>query len=156
MFRAKLLFHILPKAQIRPYPLHLANLATPHKLPHLPRQREKPRPDRLHEKQILPLRNIDQNLRLRGIDRKRLFAEHMLASFEGEARMLVVVGMRGGNVDDVDVWVGDEVRVGAVGGCSFRGAYFFEEGLGPRQGGGGGGSDDFVADVGGVASGGVD
>lgn len=41
----------------------------------------------------------------------------MFACFEREACMLVVVGMRGGDVDDVDVWVGDEVGVGAVGFC---------------------------------------
>lgn len=45
----------------------------------------------------------------------------MLPGFEGEARVLVVVGVRGGDVDDVDVWVGDEVGVGAVCFCG-RGA----------------------------------
>ena len=72
----------------------------------------------------------------------------MLAGGEGEARVGVVVAVRRGDVDDVDVWVGDEGGVGAVGfgGGDVEGG---EEVLGSGGGGGGCGGDDLVADVGG-------
>jgi len=41
----------------------------------------------------------------------------MFSGVETEAGVVVVVGMGGGDVDDVDVWVGGELGVGAVGAC---------------------------------------
>ena len=80
----------------------------------------------------------------------------MFAREQAAHGLLVVVGVGRGYVDDVDVWVADEVVVGAVGGG--RGGAFarFEELFGAGGGGGGGGGDDGVVDVGDGAGGGVD
>lgn len=95
--------------------------------PDLDAQREEPRPDRFHQEQLLFPGRLHQFLRLRRIDREGLLAQHVLARQEAQHGVLVMVGMRGGDVDDVDVWVFDEVFVGAVsggGGGAFAG---FEE-----------------------------
>jgi len=41
----------------------------------------------------------------------------MFSGVETEAGVVVVVGMGRGDVDDVDIGVGDELGVGAVGAC---------------------------------------
>lgn len=126
---------ILTKAQIRNDPMHSPQLPVLDHLPDLNAQREEPRPNRFHQKQLLLLSRLDQFLRLRRIDRKRLLTKHVFACEEAEHGVLEVVGVRGGDVDDVDVWVFDEVLVGSVsrgGGGAFAG---FEElfGAGGRR-----------------------
>lgn len=64
--------------------------------------------------------------------------------------------MRGGDVNDVDVWVVDERLVGAVGGAWLRDGVVGDESLRPLARGGGCDGGDCVGDVGGVAEGGVD
>jgi hypothetical protein len=59
-----------------------------------------------------------------------------------------VVAVRRGDVDDVDLGVGDEVGVAAVGACRRGGVDFGEEGLCAGNAVGGGGGDDGVNDVG--------
>ena len=55
-----------------------------------------------------------------------------------------MVGVRGGDVDDVDVWVFDQFFVGAIGSGG-RGAFAgFEELFGAGGGGGGGRGSDGV------------
>lgn len=70
--------------------------------------------------------------------------------------MLIMMAMRGGDVDDIDVWVRDEGGVGAVCFGGRRGVELVEEVLGAGGGGGGCGCDDLVADVVDGAGGGVD
>jgi len=70
--------------------------------------------------------------------------------------VVVVVGMGGGDVDDVDVWVGGEVGVGAVGACCGGCADGGEERRGAGCGCGGGGCGDDVADGGYGAGLGID
>ena len=57
--------------------------------------------------------------------------------------------MRGGDVDDVDGRVGDEFRIGAVGGGGVGGGdgEGGDEGLGAGEGGGGCDGGDGVGDV---------
>ena len=85
-----------------------------------------------------------------------LFAEDVFARGEGQHAVLVVVGVRGGDVDDVDVGVRDEFGVGAVCGGGVGDSVGFDEFL--RAGGGAGRGDggDGVRDVGDGAGGGVD
>jgi hypothetical protein len=66
--------------------------------------------------------------------------------------MLVVVRVRGCDVDDVYIRVGDEVAVGAVGHGGGRGANFFEKSFGAGKGSGRCGGDDLMAEVLGIAS----
>lgn len=79
----------------------------------------------------------------------------MLVVFETQHGVLIVVRMGGGDVDDVDVGVLDEFRVGAVGfGVGGGGdVAFFEEVAGAGGGTAGGGGGDGVLDVVNVAGG---
>lgn len=125
--RAPCVLHILSKAQVCNDSVHSPQLAILNHFSNLDAQWEEPRPNRLHQKQLLLLGRLDQFLRLRRIDRERLLAEYVFAREEAQHGVLVVVGVRGGDVDDVDVWVFDEVLVGAIGSGG-RGAFAgFEE-----------------------------
>lgn len=70
----------------------------------------------------------------------------MFPCIKGEFDVCVVVAMRGGYVDDVHVWIGDEGFVAAVRFSGIWRANVFEEGGGTVTGGGGCGCDDVVAD----------
>ncbi len=121
------ILHVLPEAQIRNDPMHSAQFAILNHFPNLDAQREKPSPHRFHQKQLLLPGRLDQFLRLRRIDRERLLAQYMFARLKTQHGILVVVGVRGGDVDDVDVWVFDELFVRAVSGGG-RGTFAsFEE-----------------------------
>ena len=60
---------------------------------------------------------LDQELQLLSVDSEGFLAEHVLARFEAEHGVLVVVRVRRGDVDDVDVGIGHEFAVGAIGFC---------------------------------------
>lgn len=117
MRRAPFLLHITPEARISHRPKHLANLPAANNLAHLHTQREIASPDRLHQEKTLLASCVTQNLGLRRINSKRLFAEYVLAGVQGQHDVLVVVRVRSGNVDYVDVGVCDEVFVVGVGGA---------------------------------------
>lgn len=59
----------------------------------------------------------------------------MFPRAEAEAGVLVVVGVGGCHINNIDVFVGNEVDVGTVGLCGLGGGNFGEEGLRPREGG---------------------
>ena len=80
----------------------------------------------------------------------------MFAREEAQHGVLVMMGMRSGDVDDVDVWVFDKVFIGAVGGGGGGAFAGFEELFGAGGGGRGGGGGDGVFDVRDGAGGGVD
>lgn len=99
------------------------------------REREEARPDGFHEEEVLLFCCFDQLAGLRGVGGECFFAEDVLVREEAEHRVLVVVAVRGGDVDDVDVLVCDEGGVGAVGGGGGGAVAGFEEGGGAVFGG---------------------
>lgn len=82
--------------------------------PDLDAQWEESRPHSLHEEEILLLRSLHELLGLAGRHCERLLAKHVLAGLEREHDILEVVAVRGGNVDDLDIRVVDELCVAAV------------------------------------------
>ena len=72
-------------------------------------------------------------LRRRRVDRQRLLAEHVLARLEGDTGVVEMRGVRGGDVDDVDVGVGHQRVVRRVS-AGVGVAVLLGEGLG-RPGG---------------------
>ena len=156
MLRSPRFLHLFVEAQVRNHAMHGPQLSTLNYLPDLDAEGEIPRPDRFHEEKVLFLRQLDQLLRLRRVHRKGFLAQHVLAGFEAQHRVLIVVGVGGRNVDDVDVPVGHELGVGAVcnsGGGTFR---VLQELLGTVCRAGRCGSDNGMSDVGYIACGRVD
>lgn len=100
-----------------------------------------------HEEEVLLPGFLNQEFELFGVGREGFFAEDVFAGFEAEHGVLVVVAVGRGDVDDVDVGVGGELFVGAVGFGGLGGSDFFEKFLGSVGGGRGGCSDDDVFDV---------
>lgn len=110
-------------------------------------------PDGLHQEQVLLLGLGDELLGLCGGNGQSLFAEDVLASLESEHGILEVVAVRGGDVDDVDVGVGDELGVGTVG-LGGRGTLDLLDEAGSTVGRArGGDGDNLVADIVDVADG---
>ena len=96
-----------------------------------------------------------------GVDGEGFFAEDGFVVREAEHDVLEVVGVRGGDVDDVDIWVFDEFFVGAVG-CTWgvdtllAFDHLRDELFGAGFAGGAGDAGDEVDDVGCVSGCGVD
>lgn len=82
----------------------------------------------------------------------------MLVGLECQQRVGKVHGVRGGNIDDVDVRVLDQLLVRAVGGnlAGVRALHILEEGPRPRLGRRGGDRGDRVLHVGDAAGGRVE
>ena len=154
--RAPCIFHVLAEAKVRNDPVHGPQFAVLDDFPNLDAQREKPRPNRFHKKQLLLLGRRDQFLRLRRIDCKRFFAKYVFACEEAQHSILVVVGVRGGDVDDVDVWVFDELFIRAVSGRGGRAFACVEELFGAGGGRRGGGRSDGMFYIRDGPGGGVD
>lgn len=66
-----------------------------------------------------------------------------------------MMAVRGGDVDDVDVGIGNELSVRAVHFCRRRAVNLLNEGGGAVGGAGRGYGDDFVCDITDIACGGV-
>ena len=73
-------------------------------------------PVRLHAEQAVSPGNGGDLAGLASVERERLLHHGGFAGGQGEHRMIEVFGMRGGDVDDVDVGIGDELLVAAM--CS--------------------------------------
>ena len=101
----------------------------------------------LHEENVLLLRNLNQSLQLGSIGREGLLAEHVLASLKTESCVLVVVAVRGRNVDDIDIGVLYKLLVGSICLCALRSANLLEEVLGALCRRRRSGSDDLVLDL---------
>ena len=133
----------------------VSNRARRDQLPYLDAEGEVPRPDRLHEEQLLLFRRGHKLAGLRGIDGQRLLAQHVLAGFERQHGVLEVMAVRRGYVDDLHIRVGHQlviraVRLGVAAGLDLG------KKLGrPVLGRAGGGSDDLVTDIVDVARRGV-
>lgn len=109
-------FHVLAEAQVGNDTVHGAQFSVFDVFPDLFAKREVSSPYSLHQKQLLRFRRLNQFLRLRGIHGERFLAQDVLSGFQTEHGILVVVRVRCSHVDDVDVLVGHQLFVGAVGG----------------------------------------
>ena len=58
---------------------------------------------------------LDQRVRLRRVERDRLFAQHVLARFERADGPGNVQLVGQGIVDRLDRWIGEQLLIGAVG-----------------------------------------
>ncbi len=67
--------------------------------------RHPPGPHRLEHHELLRGREVDELLRLCGVQREGLLEQHVLARVQRENRVVVVVGMRRADVDHVDLRV---------------------------------------------------
>ena len=96
----------------------LANGPSVEPLAHLHHNGQVAGPHGLHQKDAIGAGTGDDGFGLGCIDGKGLLAEHGLAGFETENRIVFVKGMGGGHVHRVDVGIGAEglVRGVAVGG----------------------------------------
>ncbi len=93
----------------------LADLAGPDGIDHRVRQRMRPIHKRLDENELGLLRGIEHLGRLRARQRERLFAKHMLAGAEGFDRPFMMERIREGEVNRLNVGVGEELVVAVVG-----------------------------------------
>ena len=82
-------------------------------------QRQQPDPERLHEKEVLFLCQTIQLLRLFRADGKGLFAQNVLALLQAELAVFVVQGVGGGDIDQLNVRVGQH---GVIVGVDLRDA----------------------------------
>jgi len=124
-----------------------ANLARGNDVADVDGEREVASPDCLHQENILLLSDLDQSLELGGIGCEGLLAEHILASLKAESCVLVVVAVRGRNVDDIDIGVLYKLLVGSICLCALRSANLLEEVLGALCRRRRSGSDDLVLDI---------
>ena len=83
-----------------------------------------------------------------GIDGERLLAQDVFAGLQTEHHILVMVRVRSGDIDDVDVRIRNELLVRAISLCTAGRADVLEELLGTVGAGGRGGGNDRVNDVG--------
>lgn len=145
----------LSKRQVGDGSVNLANGTRRDELANLDTEREVTGPDSLHEEQILLLGLGNELLGLGSVDSQGLLAKHVLAGLEGEHGILEVVAVRGSDVDDVDIGVGNKLSVRAIcfGGAGT--ADLLYEALSAVAGAGGGNGDNLVADVADFADGGV-
>ena len=77
--------------------------------------REEAGPHRLHAEDAGLARRGDDLSRLVGGGREGLLDEDVLAGADRQQRVLEVLAVRAGHVDRVDIGVGDEVGIAAVG-----------------------------------------
>lgn len=113
-------------------------------------------PDSFHKEEVLLAGNFDEDLSLSSVDGKGFLAENMLARLQRESDVLVVVGVRGRDVDDIDVGVGHKSLI--VTKCRARGcdSPSRDELLGLFLGRGRGHGHDLVSYIRGIADIGVD
>lgn len=134
----------------------LADLTLLDELTDLNAEGEVASPDRFHKEEILLAGNFNEDLSLSSVDGEGFLAENILARLQRESDVLVVMGVRGRDVDDIDVGVGHKslvVTICRAGGCDSPSR---DELLGLFLGRGRGDSDDLVSYVRGTADIGVD
>lgn len=134
---------------------NLANLAVSDKLSDLNANGEIARPHSLHQEELALLRLINKDLRLLSVDSERLLAEDMLARLQAEHDILEVVGVRGSDVDDVDIGILNQFLVGTVDSWRGRDLHLLYELLSTVLGAGGNCSN-LMNDIACPADGGVD
>ncbi len=99
------------KAEVRLDQQRFADLARAEDVAQRAVRREETRPHRLHDEAVPGTRRVDHVLRLRGVQRERLLAQHVLARFHGEDRVGRVARMRRRDVDRVDVGIRHQILV---------------------------------------------
>lgn len=72
---------------------------------------------------------------MRRVGCERLLAQYVLAGFQAKYGVLVVVGVRSSDVDDVDILVFDQLFVRPVCGSALRNFAILEEPLSSIGGG---------------------
>src|SRR5215472_334089 len=77
----------------------------------------------LHQERPVPPRSLDDLGGIASVHRERLLAQDVLARVRSRRRTGSMIGMTGRDVNDLDLWVGDERLVAAVvsGNLEFRG-----------------------------------
>ena len=104
-----------PLAVVGQHRVHVAEHAVVEELPDHVEAWQVERPHRLGAEHP-PLRSPFRDLRcLRLVQRERLLHQHVLARLERKQGVPVVEVVRRGDVDDVDLGIGDEIGVRAVG-----------------------------------------
>lgn len=111
VLRAKLRLNITTKRVVGCHAKNLAELALFNYGSDRNARGEVASPDGLHEEELLLLGDLAERFCLSGVDGECLLAENMLVRFQAESDILVVVRMRGRDIDDVDVGVFHEFRV---------------------------------------------
>ena len=118
--------NIIAKACISHDTEDLANLTLLDELTDLNAKREIASPDSFHKEEILLAGNLDEDLSLGSVDGEGFLTENILARLQCESDVLVVVGVRGRYVDDIDVGVGHKslvVTICGAGGCDSPSRY---------------------------------
>ena len=135
-----------PARAVRPQPLamvgqdrhHLAEQPSSDRLSDDVVVRQEAAPHRLHAEDPGRTDRGDELAGLLRVGGEGLLDEDVLAGPDRQQRVLEVLAVRGGDVDDVDVRVGDKILVGAVGThrpvlAGVRTAVRLDEGLGTAQ-----------------------
>lgn len=135
MLRAKLERDVIPEAEIGGDARDGAEVAGLDEGADCAGKGEEARPEGFHEEEAALGGDAAQDGALRCCDCDGFLDEHVFVSMEGEQGVLEVVRVRGGNVDDVYIWIFDQLLVGAVCFCGAGGVDFGEEGLGAGGGG---------------------
>jgi len=104
-----------PRRQVGPDADHVADPPRCGNVAGVPDQRIEAHPDGLHAEQLPPPGLGNHLAGLAGVQGERLLEQDRLARAEGQQRVLVVLTVGRGDVDDVEVRVGDQLGVGAVG-----------------------------------------
>lgn len=134
----------------------LADLTLLDELTDLNAKGEVASPDSFHKEEILLAGNLDEDLSLSSVDGEGFLAENILARLQRESDILVVAGVRGRDVDDIDVGVGHKSLVVTICGARGCDSPSRDELLGLFLGRGRGDGDDLVGYVRGIADIGVD
>ena len=78
--------------------------------------RQEPRPHRLHDGDLTAAGGDHNPAGLLGVAGERLLHQHVLACLDRQQCLVSVLAVRGRDVDDVHLRVGDQVGIGAVDG----------------------------------------
>lgn len=96
---------------------NLTDLTLLDELTDLNAEREVASPDSLHKEELLLTSNLDEDLGLGSVDGKCFLAENILTRLERQSDVLVVVGVRGCDVDNVNIRVSHESLIVTVCGA---------------------------------------
>lgn len=113
--RTPRIFHIFAKAQIGNHPVYGPHFSILDHLSDPDTQGKEPRPHCFHQEQVLLFGRLNKLPRLRRVDCEGLFTKNMLVGKQAKHGILIVMGVRRSDVDDVDIWVFRELLIGAIG-----------------------------------------
>lgn len=111
--------NIVAEARISHNTEDLTDLALLDELADLNTEGEVASPDSFHKEEVLLVGNLDEDLSLSSVNGEGFLAENILAPLQRKSDVLVVVGVRGCDIDNIDVRVGHKSLVVTV--CGARG-----------------------------------